>query len=182
MYSVVSIVNSIVSHIWKFVRVELKSSHHKWKIMWGNWFCYYYCGSHFPTCTNFKSLSVQSLSRVQLFFPACHHSLYITSSWSLLKLMSNESVMPSNHLKLCRPLLLLLSIFPSCWLKKNAQPEIWELSFIWGRMRTAAWEIIPQIALRNCSKELWKKDSMYMILVNRCLCQVPSVVSDSLWP
>ena len=40
-------------------------------------------------------------------------SLSITSSWSLLKLMSIESVMPSNHLILCRPLLLLPSIFPS---------------------------------------------------------------------
>ena len=40
-------------------------------------------------------------------------SLSITNSWSLLKLMSTESVMPSNHLILCRPLLLLPSIFPS---------------------------------------------------------------------
>ena len=40
-------------------------------------------------------------------------SLSITNSWSLLKLMSIESVMPSNHLILCRPLLLLPSIFPS---------------------------------------------------------------------
>ena len=40
-------------------------------------------------------------------------SLSITSSWSLLKLMSIESVMPSNHLILCRPLLLPPSIFPS---------------------------------------------------------------------
>ena len=40
-------------------------------------------------------------------------SLSITNSWSLLKLMSIESVMPSNHLTLCRTLILLLSIFPS---------------------------------------------------------------------
>ena len=61
--------------------------------------------------------SVQSLSRVQLFatpWIAAHQaSLYITNSWSLLKLMSIESVMPSNHLILCHPLLLLPSIFPS---------------------------------------------------------------------
>ena len=44
---------------------------------------------------------------------ACQASLFITNSWSLLKLMSIESVMPSNHLILCRPLLLLPSIFPS---------------------------------------------------------------------
>ena len=61
--------------------------------------------------------SVQSLSRVQLFatplIAARQASLSITNSRSLLKLMSIESVMPSNHLILCRPLLLLLSIFPS---------------------------------------------------------------------
>ena len=57
-----------------------------------------------------------SLIRVQLFgtpWAAAHQaSLSITYSWSLLKLMSIESVMPSNHLILCRPL-LLPSIFPS---------------------------------------------------------------------
>ena len=44
---------------------------------------------------------------------ACQASLSITNFWSLFKLMSIESVMPSNHLILCRPLLLLPSIFPS---------------------------------------------------------------------
>ena len=61
--------------------------------------------------------SVQSLSRVHLFVTAwtaaLQASLSITSSWSLLKLMSIESVMPSNHLILCRPLLCPPSIFPS---------------------------------------------------------------------
>ena len=61
--------------------------------------------------------SVQSLSRVRLFATAWtaarQASLSITNSPSLLKLMSIESVMPSNHLILCRPLLLLPSIFPS---------------------------------------------------------------------
>ena len=60
---------------------------------------------------------VQSLSCVQLFvtpWTAAHQaSLSITNSWSLLKFMSIESVMPSSHLILCRPLLLLLSFFPS---------------------------------------------------------------------
>ena len=61
--------------------------------------------------------SVQSLSRVWLFATpwttACQASLSITNSRSLLKLMSVESVMPSNHLILCHPLLLLPSIFPN---------------------------------------------------------------------
>ena len=60
--------------------------------------------------------SVKSLSPVWLFvtpwIAACQASLSITNSRSLRKLMSIESVMPSNHLILCRPLFLLLSIFP----------------------------------------------------------------------
>ena len=61
--------------------------------------------------------SVQLLSCVQLFVTpwtaARQASLSITSTWSLLKLMSIKLVMPSNHLILCCPLLLLSSIFPS---------------------------------------------------------------------
>ena len=59
---------------------------------------------------------VQSLSHVRLFVTprtaACQDSLSCTISWSLLKLMSIETMMPSNHLILCRPLLLLSSVFP----------------------------------------------------------------------
>ena len=67
--------------------------------------------------TQSVSQSVQSLSRVRLFatpWTAAHQaSLSITSTQSLLKLMSIKSVMPSNHLILCHPLLLLPSVFPS---------------------------------------------------------------------
>ena len=60
---------------------------------------------------------VQSLSRVQLFvtpwIAACQASLSFTISWTLLKLVSIESVIPFNHFMLCHPLLLLLSVFPS---------------------------------------------------------------------
>ena len=60
---------------------------------------------------------VQSLHCVQLFATpwtaTCQASLSFTISWRLLKLMSIESVMPCNHLILCRPLLLLPSVFPS---------------------------------------------------------------------
>ena len=55
--------------------------------------------------------------------------------------------------------------FIPCWLLKNAQPESSELSFVWGKMRTAAQETAPQIALRNSSKETVGKVSMYEILV-----------------
>ena len=62
-------------------------------------------------------------------------SLYITSSWSLLKLMSIELVMPSDHLILCHPLLLPLSIFPSIRVFSNESvfhmrwPKYWSFSF-----------------------------------------------------
>ena len=66
---------------------------------------------------------------------ACQASLSITNSRSLLKLMSIESVMPSNHFILCRPLLLLPSIFPSIRVFSNGSvlrirwPKYWSFSF-----------------------------------------------------
>ena len=73
--------------------------------------------SHFQILKLQKLSSVQSLSRVRLFVTpwteAHQASLSITSSQSLLKFMAIESLMPSNHLILCHPLLLLPSIFPS---------------------------------------------------------------------
>ena len=67
--------------------------------------------------TNPPASSFQSLSRVRLFatpWTAAHQaSLSITSSWSLLRLLSVESMMPSNNLILCHPLLFLPSIFLS---------------------------------------------------------------------
>ena len=83
--------------------------------------------------------SVQSLSRVRLLvtpWTAAHQaSLSITNSRSLLKFMSIESVMPSNHLILCRPLLFLPSIFPSIWVLSNESvlciwwPKYWSFNF-----------------------------------------------------
>jgi len=66
---------------------------------------------------------------------ACQAFLSITNSWSLLKLMSIMSVMPSNHLILCRPLLLPPSIFPSIRVFSNESvlrmrwPKYWSFSF-----------------------------------------------------
>ena len=83
--------------------------------------------------------SIQLLSRVQLFVTpwtaARQACLSITNSQSLLKLMSIESVMPSNHLILCCPLLLLPSIFPSIRVFSNESalrmrwPKYWSYSF-----------------------------------------------------
>ena len=78
---------------------------------------------------------VQLISHVQLFATPCQASLSITNSWSLPKLMAIELVMPSNHLILCRPLLLLPSIFPSIrvFLNESALcirwPKYWSFSF-----------------------------------------------------
>ena len=84
--------------------------------------------------------SIQSLSRVWPFATPCtvarHASLSITNSRSPPKPMSIESVMPSNHLILCRPLLLLPSIFPSIRVFSNESalhirwPKYWSFSFI----------------------------------------------------
>ena len=83
--------------------------------------------------------SVQFLSSVPLFATpwsaARQASLSITNSWSLLKFMSIESVMPSNHLILCHPFLLLPAIFPSIRVFSNESvlhirwPKDWSLSF-----------------------------------------------------
>ena len=83
--------------------------------------------------------SVQWLSRVQFFVspwtPARQASLSITNSQSRTKPISTESVMPSNHLTLCHPLLLLYSIFPSIRVFSNELallirwPKYWSFSF-----------------------------------------------------
>ena len=82
---------------------------------------------------------VRSLSSIQLFVTpwtaARQASLSFTVSWSLLKFVSIESVMPSNHLILCHPLLFLLSIFPSIRVFSNESalhirwPKYWSFSF-----------------------------------------------------
>ena len=83
--------------------------------------------------------SVQSLSPVQLlaipWTAERQASLFITNSWSLLKLLSIESVMSFNHLILCHPLLVLPSIFPSIRVFSNESvlcirwPKYWIFSF-----------------------------------------------------
>ena len=86
-----------------------------------------------------ETVVVQLLSRVRLFAApwtaACQAPPSITISWSLLKLMSIELVMPSNYLILCCPFLLLSSIFPSIRVFSNEvalcikRPKYWNFSF-----------------------------------------------------
>ena len=83
--------------------------------------------------------SLQLLSRVRLFATpwttARQASLSITNFWNILKLMSTVSVMPSNHLIVCHPLLLLPSIFPSIRVFSNESalhirwPKYWSFGF-----------------------------------------------------
>ena len=91
------------------------------------------------TCSPYQLISVQLLSCAWLlatpWTAACQASLSITSSWSLLKLISIESVMPSSHLILCCPLLLLPSIYPNIRAFSNESvlhikwPKHWSFSF-----------------------------------------------------
>ena len=87
------------------------------------WMLYFYNHTYFSSCFHpFSSVqyrhSVVSDSATP-WIPARQASLFITISQSLLRLMSIESVMPFNHLILCRPLLLLPLIFPSIWVFPN---------------------------------------------------------------
>ena len=110
--------------LWKLMRLLITGPK-----TWGEF-------STFPTIV---LRSVQSLTCVQLFVTpwtaARQASLSIANSRSLLKLMSIESVMPSSHLILCRPLLLLPSIFPSIRVFSNESaphirwPTYWSFSF-----------------------------------------------------
>ena len=102
-------------------------------------FCYF-DGSVIFHC---EFSSVQSLSCVQLFVTpwtaTCQSSLSITNSWSLFKIMSIESVMPSNHLILCNPLLLLPSIFPNIRVFSNES----DLRIRWPKYLSFSFGISP---------------------------------------
>ena len=92
--------------------------------------------------------SVQSLSHVQCFATpwtaARQASLFITNSQSFLKLMSLESVMPSNHLILCHPLLLLPSFFPSIRVLKESV-----LSIMWPKYWSFDFNISPSMNIQD---------------------------------
>ena len=82
----------------------------------------------------FFSVAQSCLTLATPWTAACQASLSITNSWSLLKLMSFKSVMPSNNLILCHPLLLLPSVFPSITVFSNESvlrirwPKYWSFS------------------------------------------------------
>ena len=115
--------------------------------------------------------SVQLLSCVQLLatpWTAAHQaSLSITNSWSLLKLMSIESVMPSNHLILCLPLLRLPSIFTSIRVFSNESvlhirwPKYWSFSIIPSN------EYSGLVSFRMAWFDLLEEDTFYLFFKDR---------------
>ena len=114
-----------------------KDSYKMWSFVSG--FSYLANVFRLHPCCSVQFSSVQSLSRVQLFtmpwIAACQASLSITNSWSLFRLMSIELLMPSSHLILYHPLLLLPPIPPSIRVFSNEStlcmrwPKYWSFSF-----------------------------------------------------
>ena len=128
--------------------------------------------------------SVQSLSRVPLFatpwIKACQASLSITNSHSLLKPMSIASVMPSNHLILCRPLLLLPPIPPSIRVFSNEStlrvrwPKYWSFSFSISASNEHI-SAVTQLLLKKCGAE-----SLNMLSWQICSLPTPGVEDGQL--
>ena len=87
----------------------------------------------------FSSFAQSCLAFVTPWTAACQVSLSITNSWSLFKLMSIKSVMPSNHLNLCYPLLLPPSIFPNIKVFSNESV----LCIRWPNYRSFSFSISP---------------------------------------
>jgi len=124
--------------------------------------------------------SVQSLNCIQLFVTpwtaARQASLSITNSQSLLKLMSIESVMPSNHLILCHPLLLLPLIFPSVRVFSNESvlcitwPKYWSFSLSispsneYSRLISSRMNWLDLLAVQGTLKSLLQHHSSFPIV------------------
>ena len=131
----------------------------------------------FQSVDTFQSTfsSLESLSHVQLFVTpwtaARQPSLSFTNSWSLLKLMLIESVMPNNHLILCRPLLLVPSVFPSIKVFSNESvlhircPSYWSFSFSISPSNEYSWQIsfrmdwLDLLAVQGTLKSLFQHHS-----------------------
>ena len=120
--------------------------------------------------------SVQSLSRVQLFAPprtaACQASLSISNSWSLLKLMFIESVMPSHHLILCHPLQSFpaLGSFPKCC--SHQWPKDWSFSFSispskeYSELTSFRFDWFDLLAVQGTLKSLLQRDSSKALILS----------------
>ena len=136
-------------------------------------------GDELSNLPNFSS--VKSLSRVRLCNPidcSTAASLSITNSRSLLKLMSIVSVMPSNHLILCRPLLLPPSIFPSIRVFSNESA----LHIMWTKYWSFSFSISP--SNKHSGLIFFRTDSLDLLAVQgtlKSLLQHPSSKASILW-
>ena len=124
-------------------------------------------GNHFYLQLTYIVSSVQLLSRVRLFATpwtaARQASLSFTISQSSLKLMSIESVMPSNHLILCRPLLLLPSVFPNIRVFSNESA----LRIRWPKYWSFRFNISP--SNEHLGLISFRMDWLYLLAVQRTL-------------
>ena len=136
---------------------------------------------------------VQSLSRVWLFVipwtAARQASLSNTNSWSPCKLMSIESVMPSNHLILCHPLLLLPSTFPSIRVFSNDSalcirwPKYWSFGFNISLSNEHPWLIsfrmdwLDLLAVQGTLKSLLQRHSSKASILQRSAFLSPTLTS-----
>ena len=126
------------------------------------------------TFTDHAFSTVQSLRPVRLFatpwVAACQGSLFITNSQNLLKLMSIESVMPSNQLILCHPLFLLPSIFPSIrvFSKKSALPITWTKYWCFSFIISPSNEYSGQMSLRMDWLNLFAVQGTLKSLLQHC--------------
>ena len=139
--------------------------------------------------------SVQLLSRVWLFltpWTAAHKaSLSITNSQSLLKLMFIESVMPSNHLIFCHPLLLLSSIFPSIRVFSTESvlciswPGYWSFSFSispsneYSGLISFRIDWLDLLAVQGAGNKRQTRDATKIILYRKKLLWPPLIITKS---
>ena len=127
------------SKLEKFISYICNMTKLQWLRHLGWWRLYHFWDIHIKFAEQWSFSTVQSLSHVRLFetpWTAAHQAfLSVINSHSLLKLMSIESVMPSNHLILCHPLLLPPSIFPSIRVFSSESvlcikwPKYWSFNF-----------------------------------------------------
>ena len=141
----------------------------------------------------FTFFSVQSLSCVHLFATswtaACQASLSIANSQSLLKLMSITSVNPSNHLILCCPLLLPLSIFPSIRVFSSESvlhirwPKYWSFSFSispsneYSGLISFRMDWLDLLAVQGTLKSLLQHHSSKASILQLCFLYIPTLTS-----
>ena len=114
---------------------------------------------------------VQALSCVQLFatpWTAAHQaSLSFTISWSLLRLMSIESVMPSNHLILCCPLLLMPSVLPSIRLFSNEYSGLISFRTDWFNLLAIPGTLKSLLQHHNSKASILRHSAFFMVQLSR---------------